>query len=1189
MAAYRQSSPFPTSHDTVGLSTFNNSAFSSSPKSSHIRRNSNLKSNLKSKRTIPAQNLPPITKQSSKLPRRQSISPVKKDDDSDSEANLSDFTFDLNKLPGQITGIGEDEPILDKDADKSDESDDNFDFGGPDDFTLNIVDHIKAQGNEGVVSSIEDSPKQSQGGDGNGDNGKNNNNEEEDEDEDDEDEDEDEEDKEYAAVRSTRIHECTELEPPLETSTPAHLLWRKDKLSKDQHIQNKEYSHIDGANQDSFANDNQTVTPGRPTPPPHAVVGNDDDDNIATTYGQHTPYVTSAAQKIQELQTQLEEQTVYTNSVETQLAEKNATFLRFKELQLQLNERDRTIQLNQTKLENFHSLEQEVNRLRKEMAQAVKGYERTPLRQRLNDKDEQLRKIELKLHDTSVSYQLRTEQMTAEIQRMKLKHDEQAREIDRLNNHSDTFYEERRTLEHNVADLSKNIENLKLQIVNLQANLAVASSESGSRHNAIKDLAEKLSLPAAGKEFTEVITLLESHFDTLNQPPAENIEGPSQVENELQEQLQESTSLTRILTVQLDSTREELLEVRSTLSALKTEKAQISSRLDRLTTDHLAAQKRALEYTKERDQALNALNALREENKDRRQQQNLGRQETDKLEKSHRIEIERIKSTHAEEMSKLRSEQSSSASDLDTLLKTAQERETQLNAELTVLRETTADQEVEMERHTKECAQLKSVIEAKESTAAELDSKFASALKKREQVWESRINKLLQERDRMSKALLWTWGKVEVGATIVPPDDAKAHDKKAKERGHGETQGLRVELTMAPLPLEGVKVVELAGLAPGPFAGLLLADYGASVLRVDRAHPNAHSKTLPLPEQTPDFLARNKTSIALDLKSTASKSLLLDIISKADVLIDPFRPGVLERLGLCPTNVLLKRNPRLIVARMTGFRRDGKYKDMAGHDINYIAVSGVLSMLGRAGEAPYAPGNILGDFAGGGAVCFQGILLALLSRATTGRGQIVNANMVDGAAYLATMPRLVTKTPRWSGPRGTNMLDGGCPFYNTYETKDKGKYFSVGAIEPQFYAELLRGLGLVESQTLPPGATTGREDKGNWAYMTSIIASQFKKKTRKEWEAIFDGTDACATPVLTLEELEQNNFDLRPIVELSETPGLQYASNEGGWSGGGLRPSQGGEETLAKWYGWQRGKNYDVQNGALVTVPSGKL
>ena len=180
----------------------------------------------------------------------------------------------------------------------------------------------------------------------------------------------------------------------------------------------------------------------------------------------------------------------------------------------------------------------------------------------------------------------------------------------------------------------------------------------------------------------------------------------------------------------------------------------------------------------------------------------------------------------------------------------------------------------------------------------------------------------------------------------------------------------------------------------------------------------------------------------MNIKSAGGLALIKKLVTEVDVVIDPYRPGVLEKAGLDPENVLLKLNPRLIVARMTGFRRDGKYSQMAGHDINYIAVSGVLSMLGRKDEAPYPPGNILGDFAGGGAMCFLGILLALIAREKSGRGQVVEANMVDGSAMLATMPRLATKTPAWSGPRGTNMLDGGAPFYNVYETKDGG-YMAV--------------------------------------------------------------------------------------------------------------------------------------------------
>jgi alpha-methylacyl-CoA racemase len=215
---------------------------------------------------------------------------------------------------------------------------------------------------------------------------------------------------------------------------------------------------------------------------------------------------------------------------------------------------------------------------------------------------------------------------------------------------------------------------------------------------------------------------------------------------------------------------------------------------------------------------------------------------------------------------------------------------------------------------------------------------------------------------------------------------------------------------------------------------MLLADYGATVLRLDRPSPNA--------QPTSDQLTRRKTSIAVDLKSPAAIALVKKLLPNVDVVIDPFRPGVLEKLGLSPQDVLLKINPRLIVGRMTGFRRDGKYSMMAGHDINYIAVSGVLSLFGRKGEKPYPPGNVVGDFAGGGAMCFLGILLALLAREKSGHGQVVEANMVDGSAALATMPRLGLKTEVWRRARGTNMLDGGAPFYDTYETKD-GRYMAV--------------------------------------------------------------------------------------------------------------------------------------------------
>jgi alpha-methylacyl-CoA racemase len=301
---------------------------------------------------------------------------------------------------------------------------------------------------------------------------------------------------------------------------------------------------------------------------------------------------------------------------------------------------------------------------------------------------------------------------------------------------------------------------------------------------------------------------------------------------------------------------------------------------------------------------------------------------------------------------------------------------------------------------------------------------------------------------------------------------------------------------------------------------------------------------------------------------------------------------VLEKMGLGPEDVLLKLNPALVVGRMTGFRRDGKYKDMAGHDINYIAVAGVLSMMGRQGQTPYAPGNIIGDFAGGGAVCFMGILLALLQRQRTGKGQVVEANMVDGAAHMASFLRFNTKTPMWSGERGTNILDGGCPYYDTYETKD-GRFMAVGPLEPQFFAALVKGLGFA-----PTKWAQTRYDRRTWPEMRATFTRLFKEKTRDEWERIYDGTDACCTPVLTQGELEKGGYDQRPIVTLKETPGFAIAKSstsdrqpsEGqgtgvdgsGWTASGLRPGDGGEHILSQWAGWRRGRDYAVVDGGLA-------
>lgn len=390
------------------------------------------------------------------------------------------------------------------------------------------------------------------------------------------------------------------------------------------------------------------------------------------------------------------------------------------------------------------------------------------------------------------------------------------------------------------------------------------------------------------------------------------------------------------------------------------------------------------------------------------------------------------------------------------------------------------------------------------------------------------------------------------------------------------SQALHQVLCLPPV-LEKLTHSYIQSLAV-PFASLLLADYGASILRIDRPHPSAH--TTEPPPATSDLLSRGKSSMALDLKSPGGVALLRDILTHADVLIEPFRPGVLESLGLGPVE-LIADNKRLIVARLTGFRRDGKYSPMAGHDINYLAVSGVLSQLGRKDAPPYAPANILADFAGGGLMCAFGIVMALLARTKTGMGQVVESNMVDGVSYLASMMRLGLKTPMWDQPRGENVLDGGCPWYEVYACKGGG-YMAVGALEPKFFMELLEGLDI------GPELMIHRDDRKTWSMIRNVFRKRFGEKTRKEWEEVFDGKDACCTPVLQLAELEGEGYEQRHPVGLTGTPGPGI--DQGGvWSTERLSPGVGGEDVLKEWIGWRRDRDYRVERGGLVKNSGAKL
>ncbi|EHR52140.1 putative acyl-CoA transferase/carnitine dehydratase [Saccharomonospora marina XMU15] len=316
-------------------------------------------------------------------------------------------------------------------------------------------------------------------------------------------------------------------------------------------------------------------------------------------------------------------------------------------------------------------------------------------------------------------------------------------------------------------------------------------------------------------------------------------------------------------------------------------------------------------------------------------------------------------------------------------------------------------------------------------------------------------------------------------------------------------------------PLTGIRVVELAGIGPGPHAAMILADLGADVVRVER--PGGEDGGAML---------RGRRSVAADLKTPEGHALALRLAEKADVLLEGFRPGVAERLGLGPADCHAV-NPRLIYGRMTGWGQHGPLSQRAGHDINYISLTGVLHAIGRRDERPVPPLNLVGDFGGGSMFLLVGVLSALWERQRSGQGQVVDAAMVDGASVLAQMMWSMRGQGTWTDERGGNLLDGGAPFYDTYECAD-GRYVAVGAIEPQFYAQLLAGLGL------DPADLPGQLEQDRWPQLRSRLAEAFGAQPREHWEQVFAATDACVTPVLTFAEAADHpNLAARgTIVEL---------------------------------------------------------
>ena len=359
-------------------------------------------------------------------------------------------------------------------------------------------------------------------------------------------------------------------------------------------------------------------------------------------------------------------------------------------------------------------------------------------------------------------------------------------------------------------------------------------------------------------------------------------------------------------------------------------------------------------------------------------------------------------------------------------------------------------------------------------------------------------------------------------------------------------------------PLAGVKVLEFEAIGPAPFAGMLLADMGADVLVVDRpADPGLGLER----SRGFDVMMRGKRSVMLDLKNEDGKEAALRLVARADVLIEGFRPGVMERLGLGPGDVF-QRNEKIVYGRMTGWGQQGPLAPRAGHDIDYIALAGVLHAFGRKGEAPVPPLNLIGDFGGGGLLLAFGVVCALLEAGRSGRGQVIDAAMVDGTALLAAMFSGFLAAGTWSEERGVNILDTGAPWYGVYETKD-GKHVAIGAIEPKFFSELLSRMGLREMPA--------QHDRSRWPQMRRRFAEAFKTKTRDEWSRIFDGSDACFAPVLSWSEARRHphNASRKTFIDVGgveqPAPAPRFSRTPGAVRRVPPERGAGGAQALADW------------------------
>ena len=361
-------------------------------------------------------------------------------------------------------------------------------------------------------------------------------------------------------------------------------------------------------------------------------------------------------------------------------------------------------------------------------------------------------------------------------------------------------------------------------------------------------------------------------------------------------------------------------------------------------------------------------------------------------------------------------------------------------------------------------------------------------------------------------------------------------------------------------PLSGIKVIEFEAIGPGPFCGMMLADMGADVLVIDRAG----SADLGLNrERWYDTMMRGRRSVTLDMKSKDGAKAALELIGKADALIEGLRPGVMERLGVGP-EVALAKNPKLVYGRMTGWGQDGPMAARAGHDINYVALAGPLAAIGRPNESPVPPLNLVGDFGGGGMLLAFGIAAALVEAQRSGKGQVVDAAMCEGASLLSTMFHGMLASKRWTEKRASNFLDSGAPWYDTYETKD-GKHVSIGSIEVRFYADLLERLGIA-GEDLPK-----QHDRAGWPKLRERFTAVFKSRTRDEWCSVFETSDACFAPVLTWSEAYRHphNVARKSFVEVGgvtqPAPAPRFSRTPGEVRRKSPERGEGGAAALADW------------------------